>query len=170
MKKACQSCEEKMQQCECEVCKNGIEATNAKEQSQLDIHGWYVHYVSGDPSCPSGVNAHTHGLKENKDHLDLQMCVRINPQHAHSIFINAIEGRIKQGLKYEAGKRYDDLIEPSPAYKGSKFEVLVLEAEESGRPVLRFIFPEKDGSFEGILSSSQMEGCIIPEGLNLKAI
>lgn len=169
MEKACKSCKEKMQlQCDCEVCKNGVEATVKKGDLMLDKHGWFVHYVSGDESCPFGMNAHTHGLAETQDHLDLQMCIGINPQHAHSIFTDAIEGHIKKGFKYEAGKRYDDLIEPAPAYKGPKYEVLVLEATENDRPVLRFIFPEKDGSFEGQLTHTQMEGCIIPEGFNLK--
>lgn len=152
---------------ECEACKNGMEALLEKEQRLLKEPGWFVHFVPGSEGFPYETNVHTHGLKENFDHLDLQVCLPMNPHVTHDILTNVIEDNIKKGTKYEAGKKYNDIIEPSPAFKDMKFQILFLKAEENGREVLRLIFPEKDGSFIGEMSTKQMEGCEIPSDLIL---
>ena len=151
---------------ECEYCKNGVEATKKKEAEFLKSPGWFVHYIHSEPGVPFGMNVHTHGLKENFDHLDLQICLMMDQRTTHHILNNAI-ALIKDGRKFEAGEKYDDIIESSPAYKGFKYHVLFLEAEEAGRKVLRMIFPEKDGSFIGKMSETQMEGCVVPKDLIL---
>jgi hypothetical protein len=46
------------------------EALKAWEAEQLEKHGWYIHYVQG-PNFPLGLNAHTHGLMEKFNHMDL---------------------------------------------------------------------------------------------------
>jgi len=150
---------------ECEACKIGMKAMKEKEAGFLKNPGWFAHYVP-DPTYPNGMNVHTHGLEENFKHLDLQICLAMDQRICHQILNNAI-GEIKAGKKFEAGEKYDDVIEASPAYKDLKLKVLFLEAEEGGRKVLRMIFPEKDGSFMGQMSSKQMEGCKVPEDLIL---
>lgn len=147
---------------ECESCRDGIEAVQEKEKRLLKDPGWITHFV-GDATP----NIHTHGLVEKFGHPDFQICVGMPPKHAHTFFTIAIEN-IKLGASYEANQRYDDIISPAPDYAGMKYEVLFLEAEEGGRKVLRMIFPEKDGSFIGKMSDGQMQGCVIPEGLNRK--
>lgn len=141
--------------CECEICKNGLEAVEAKEQKAMQDLGWYAHYVQDDPEHPFGVNYHTHGLGRSFNHLDLQICLRVNPDVAHMIITNAVE-KIKEGFKYQHGKAYDDLIEARDP--NLKYKVLFLEARECGRPVLRLIMPDKKGSFDGDLAA-QKEGC-----------
>lgn len=151
---------------ECEACKNGIGALEEKQKKLLKNPGWYAHYVPGSPDVPFGMNVHTHGLKENFKHPDLQICIGMDQHTCHHILTNAVN-EIKKGKKFEAGEKYDELIESSPAYKDLKLKVLFLEAEECGRKVLRLIFPEKDGSFRGKMASTQMEGCKVPEDLIL---
>ncbi len=150
---------------ECEACKNGIDAVKKKEAAFLKNPGWFAHYVP-DPEYPYGMNVHTHGLEQNFKHPDLQICLGMDQRVCHHILNNAID-EIKKGNKFEAGEKYDNVIESSPAYKDLKLKVLFLEAEECGRKVLRMIFPEKDGSFMGQMSSKQMEGCKVPEDLIL---
>jgi hypothetical protein len=85
----------------------------------------------------------------------------MNPEIAHSILWSVVEDNIKKGKKFEAGKKYDKLI-------GNDYKVLFLEASENERKVLRMIFPDKDGGFDGEMSK-QLDGCVIPDGLNLSA-
>lgn len=136
----------------CEACENGIDAMLAKEAQMLKDHGWFVHFVP-DPKYPFGMNVHTHGLSDNFGHMDLQICLDMSPRTCHSILINAVES-IKAGKKFESGKTYDELIQPTD----KKFEVLFLQAVECDRPVLRLIFPDKEGKFDGELSDQKL-GC-----------
>jgi len=140
---------------ECEACANGMDAVLEKERKSMETMGWYAHYVPDAHDCPFGKNYHTHGLPESFNHPDLQICLGMRPETAHMIISNAVE-EIKKGKKYEHGKRYDDLIVATDP--NLKYDVLVLEAEECERPVLRLIMPDKAGTFDGELAA-QMEGC-----------
>lgn len=147
--------------CHCDVCKHGPEVVRERELNALDKHGWYTHFIFGDDDSPFHMNIHTHGLKEKFNHLDLQICFPVLSDQAHSILITAIEDHIKKGEKYEAGQKYNGLIVNSQ--NDIDAEILFLEAEECGRPVLRMIFPDQDWSFSGELAEKQMIGCKIPE-------
>lgn len=153
---------------ECEYCNASKEEMKQKENSMIEKHGWYAHFIINEPDLPYNTNVHTHGLKESLDHPDLQICMGMSPATCHSILINAIEDNIKQGIKFEPGSKYGNIIKPAPGYKGIEYKVLFLEAEEGGRTVLRMIFPDTDGGFDGPMSK-QLEGCKIPEGLKLSA-
>jgi len=145
---------------ECDMCRDGAEAVHEKETAMLQKHGWFVHFVPGS-DVPYGLNIHTHGLLEIFEHPDLQICMAMDPQTAHGILADIIEDKIKKGEKFEAGKKYEKII-------GNGYNVLFLNASEGDRTVLRMIFPDKDGGFDGPMSN-QLEGCEIPEGLILSA-
>ena len=145
---------------ECEICRDGLEAVQQKETAMIQEHGWFVHFVPGS-DVPYGLNIHTHGLFEVLDHLDLQICLSMDPQTAHNILGEVIEDHIKKGEKLVAGEKYEKII-------GNGYKVLFLNAKEGDRNVLRLIFPDKDGGFDGVMSK-QLEGCDIPEGLKLSA-
>jgi hypothetical protein len=151
---------------ECEACKTGVEAVLEKEKKLIEDYGWYAHYVPGSDEFPFGINMHTHGVAENFDHPDLQICVNMNPHSGHSIISDVIKN-IKDGKKYVAGEKYGELIKPKPGYVGPEYKVLFLEAEEMDRKVLRLIFPDVDGTFTGPLGTEQVKGCVIPDGLKL---
>lgn len=141
--------------CECAVCRDGLEAVEARERQAIEELGWYAHFVPNDPDYPYGVNYHTHGFEESFGHLDMQICLPIHPNMAHGILSIAVE-KIKAGFKFEHGEKYEDLIEAKDP--SLKYEVLMLEAEECDRKVLRLIMPDKAGKFDGELAA-QMEGC-----------
>src|ERR1035437_3523729 len=95
---------------ECECCRDGMEAVRKKEQAMIEKHGWYVHFVPGDTKVPFEMNIHTHGLFENLEHTDLQICMSMDPEVAHSVLVNVIEDNIKKGKTFEAGKKYEHTI------------------------------------------------------------
>jgi hypothetical protein len=152
--------EKKHTNCDCEMCKNGEDAFLKKQQEILDKYKWIAHLVIDDPEKPFGVNAHTHGLEENFDHLDLQICCAMPPETLHSILVGAVEDHIKKGGKFVSGKRYPKII--------AKYDVMFLDAEECERKVLRMIFPDVNGGFDTEFPMAQMSGCAILKTDNYK--
>jgi hypothetical protein len=118
------------------------------EKELFAIYGWYTHFVIDACGFPNHTNIHTHGLEESFNHLDFQICLPIPAKTAHTIFGSAIS-KIKNGFVYEDGKEYDHLIE--------KFSIKTIERTESGRKVLRMIFPDKNNNYESPLYSSQFD-------------
>lgn len=146
--------------CDCDLCREGLEAVKQREQAALLNYGWYIHAITKAPEFPFGKNYHTHGLPESHGHMDLQICCAIPPNKAADIFHTVIQKYIKNGKRLEVGKTYGELIAPSdPILLGMTFDVLILEASEGNRQVLRLIFPGRIGEFDGELSLAQMEGC-----------
>lgn len=126
------------------------------EGEMLAREGWCVHYVAGgrgggDPAI--GYEAHTHGLAENYGHPDLQMVAPLGAERTHDIFAELVD-RVKAGEVLEAGGRYPGII--------LRYDVLLAEAWESGRTVLRVILPDADGEFRpdpmGPWMAQQWEG------------
>jgi len=105
------------------------------EQESLEKFGWYVHYVGDDREVPTGFNAHTHGLENKYNHLDLQIVCPL-PQHvAHGIFWNIVN-RIATGEKFKAGDVVSDIA-------GNGYKVKFVNAWENDRLLLRVIIPDK---------------------------
>lgn len=151
--------------CKCDICRDGLEAVEKRENAAMKQMGWYAHYCEDDPEVPFKINMHTHGLEKTFNHLNLQICAEIPAMHAHRIFITVIE-EIKGGKKFEHGKLYDNIIEPNTEAI-EKYKVLFLDAEENQGKVLRLIFPAPDGRFDNKFSLLQMVGCSVPSTLNL---
>lgn len=137
------------------MCRDGMAAVDERQKQAMKDLGWYAHYVTDDPDCPKNINYHTHGVSHSFNHPDFQICIGMPFETAHTIFNIAIAA-VQEGKTFEPGKKYDNLIQSSK--DGSNLEVLVLEAEENDRPVLRFIFPDKHNDFDGELAF-QKEGC-----------
>lgn len=68
---------------------------------------------------------------------------------AHDIFRGAV-GLIKEGKSFRTGVKYADII-------AGGLSVEFIEAREGGRTVLRMIFPNKEGTYEGQIYAAQLE-------------
>jgi hypothetical protein len=137
-----------MENNECEGCKNGLEAMHVRHDELMKKYGWMVHFVTPDDDYPFNVNIHTHGFTEKFKHMDIQICAPISPAIAQGI-MNNIAKRIEEGNKFKENKKYKDIIE--------RFPVLMCHATENGREVLRIVFPDKHGSFDGEFTKKQMK-------------
>lgn len=134
---------------ECFSCENGIEKTNAFERDCMLKYGWYAHFVFDDPDTPNGANIHTHGLEQTFNHKDIQLCMPLRPEVAHSLLVNAVEA-LRDGkiTKYSPGVKYKDIL-------SDPYVVQFIEATECGRPVLRMVLPDKNNQFDTLPYSSQ---------------
>jgi hypothetical protein len=137
-----------MNEHECEGCKNGMEVIHAYHDELMEQYGWMIHFVMPDEDYPFNVNIHTHGFPEKFKHLDMQICLPINPDNTQGI-MNNIARLLNEGKAFKANKKYKDIIE--------RFPVLMIPATENGRKVLRLVFPDKHGSFDGEFSKTQMK-------------
>lgn len=135
--------------CRCSTCEaveagmtpeQAIEQRRQWENQMLQEYGWFVHYVGHDPDVPYNFNAHTHGLLEGYGHLDLQVVFPLREDTCHSILATLAE-RIKAGEKFHHGQRVEKVI-------GNNLQILLHEAIETGRPVLRIILPDKEGNLD----------------------
>lgn len=123
--------------CSCAACTEGIKKLEERERKNIKEFGWYAHIVMDDSNCPYNYNIHTHGMRENFNHPDLQMCVPIDPKIAHIVICNIIK-QIKNGVKYKIGEPIidDKIVEKD-------FPFLFVEARECNRDVLRIIISDK---------------------------
>lgn len=116
---------------------------------QLQEYGWYAHFVPEDPDFPNHINYHTHGLLENFGHPDLQICFPVSTEVAHGIFSEIVDV-IKSGGQFQAGNKYAGIL-------AGDFIIELIHAVECGRMILRIVFPNKSGTYEGDIFSSQFE-------------
>jgi hypothetical protein len=124
--------------CKCDVCDNGIDIA-AWEKDKMETIGWFIHCVDGDNSVPYEFNCHTHGLMKTYNHPDLQIVLRLNPAIAQNILSSFVE-QIKSGTQFQHGSLVNHIIR--------NFNVLLINAVEDGRNVLRIILPDKEGNLE----------------------
>lgn len=126
----------------------------AYEREMMEKLGWYWHYVLDDPQPPFA-NIHTHGFEKTFGQPDVQIVFPLPPEMAQGV-LNSIVDLLKKGVRLEPGKRYAEVLQD--------FEVEFALAEESGRRVLRFILPDKDGfTARGLIAqpyAKQWEGTI----------
>jgi hypothetical protein len=124
----------------CAECKHGPEYVHAQTDSALARHGWFIHMVTGDSQTRTGANSHTHGLESKYKHPDLQIVVPLEGKLVSNFFWNIVN-RIAAGEKFKAGDEVAEII-------GGSYKVRFIDAQESGRPVLRVILPDKHGSLD----------------------
>ena len=132
------------EECECAICKNKANYAAWENKQMLD-NGWYVHFVFDADYMPYSVCYHTHGIRENFDHPDLQIVFNVDNEVAHKILWTVFD-RIDEGEKFETDKRYDKIISEG-------FDVMFINAIEGGRDVLRIIFPDSENK----LSQSEID-------------
>ena len=130
--------------CKCAVCDSVASGASREEAMQelrkwendcVEKYGYYVHYVNSGEL----IDVHTHGLVETHNHIDLQIVLPIDPKISHSVISSAVS-KIEKGETFEDGQIAEGIIK--------NFPVKFIEAEESGRKVLRIILPDPEGKIE----------------------
>jgi hypothetical protein len=122
----------------CDRCGTNKEELLKWQNDCMEKVGWYAHYViDKDEQSPTGFNAHTHGLPESFNHLDLQIIISMPPNLAHNIFFNVVE-EIVNGTIFEENKISDKILK--------NYNVTFRKVKECNREVLRIILPDKDNN------------------------
>lgn len=116
-------------------------------QETLKKYGWLAHFVLDDTNTPNNTNYHTHGLAEQFGHPDLQICLPLRPEIAHSVMTKIIN-KIKEGKRFEPGIEYDGLL-------AGGYKLQFIAAEEGDRKVLRVVFPNTEGNYKGAMYKAQ---------------
>jgi uncharacterized protein DUF4262 len=128
--------------------RSSLDALASKQEKMLKEYGWVAHFVSGDNEFPNGTNYHTHGLDASFNHLDLQICLPIRPEVAHSFFEAAVNN-IKNGAIYEPGIEYDKILDGG-------FKVKFIEVLHGDRKLLRMVIPDEHGKYEAPFYREQL--------------
>lgn len=123
--------------CECEICKNGMEAYLKKEAELIEKVGWYAHLVGGYPD--GRINAHTHNIKERFGHDDLQIVIELPTETINGIF-HGVVSKIKDGISFKDGDKVYGIIKELP--------VGFFLTKDGSRDVLRIILPDVNGVVE----------------------
>ena len=63
------------------------EDTDEWEENMLQEYGWYMHSILAEDIDGIHANYHTHGLRDNFNHQDLQIALNMDPEVAHSVFV-----------------------------------------------------------------------------------
>lgn len=120
----------------CACCRDGMEAVRKRELENIKQYGWYAHIIIDEQKCPYHVNIHTHHVFESFNHLDFQICFKLDPNILHTILINTVEA-VQNGKSFKPGDIAFDIIENYP--------VTFIKKQEEGRDVLRIIIPDESG-------------------------
>jgi Domain of unknown function (DUF4262) len=129
--------------------RNTEEALLRKQEAMLKENGWVAHFVFDDGDFPNRTNYHTHGLADNFQHADLQICLHIQPKIAHGLFAAAVKN-IKNGVVYQAGKEYDQILTGG-------FTVKFIEVQETDRTLLRMLIPDENGKYDAPFYREQLD-------------
>lgn len=138
-------------------CSHDMGAIRRHDEEAFRKYGWYAHIVPDD-AYPLGLNYHTHGMPESYGHQDIQVVLPIDPGKIHRI-VSDIVWLVKDGRKFHAGEIAEGVI------KG--LNVSFVEAEESGRMVLRLILPDKNGELLASRMDREFAGQYLPYGVEL---
>jgi hypothetical protein len=126
--------------CDCLCCSLiRIRYLRQDEKKRQDELGWTGHIVSSDSTSPTGFNAHTH-MDEKFGHPDFQIVLAVPSGLANHILSHLVE-RVKAGAKLKAGDQVEGVFGDD-----KRFGVLLMDATENGRPVLRAIIPDEHGN------------------------
>ncbi len=127
------------EKCTCLKCMPSAEREEAEKKAMAKM-GWYCHAIpSGDEDSPTGINYHTHGCQETFGHMDFQVVAGVPPQAGYALLTNLMQ-LVKNGSKFGNRSVSEEVIENMP--------IMLAEAQEDGRTVLRVIIPDKNGSLE----------------------
>lgn len=107
------------------------------EKEHKEKYGYYIHYVVGFDN--GLIDAHTHGLCDYNNHLELQIVISISYEIVNNL-INNLGQKIKNGIVFQDGDKLSDLIKD--------YDIVLKEAkDENGNSILRMIFPDNKGKF-----------------------
>ncbi|RSK49701.1 DUF4262 domain-containing protein [Bacillus canaveralius] len=102
----------------------------------LEQHGWYMDAIYADEYDGIHANYHTHGVRENFNHMDFQIVLNMDPEVANDVFYTLID-YINSGRKFEEGKEYSNILEG--------YKIAFKQYSEMGRNVLRVLLPDENG-------------------------
>lgn len=118
--------------------KNHIKDYMQKEKELMDKYGFVIHNVFPDSEDEILWSHHTHGLKENFNHIDLEIVLPMSPNLAGSIFHGMVSS-IKEGESFENKLISGKVIK--------NFDVQLVKVSDEKRELLRIILPDKNGRF-----------------------
>lgn len=98
---------------------------------------WLIHHVFNEIPRQYIINNHTHGM-EKYNHMDFQMVLDITPKNVMYL-LNTMGLRVQEGETFKAGDMVTGLYEDC--------SVRLDEFQETGRTVLRLIFPDGNNRF-----------------------
>lgn len=118
--------------------KKKFEEFKKQEEELIEKYGFVIHNVF--PSSDDEIlwSHHTHGLKENFNHMDLEIVLPINPNVVGGIFHSMVK-QIKEGESFE-----DKLISNRVI---QNYDVQLVKVNDGHRELLRIILPDVNGKF-----------------------
>lgn len=108
------------------------------ERNMMDKYGFVIHNVFPDTDGEVLWSHHTHGLRENFNHIDLEIVLPIDPQLVGSLFHGMVEA-IKEGESFENKLTSDKVIR--------NYEVQLVKVNDGKRELLRVVLPDANGYF-----------------------
>ena len=129
----------------------GLDEHDAKLLETLEKWGWFVTKVGAGDIEPAF--AYSMGLYENFHHPEI-VVFGLDLDVMHQIINNAGAG-VREGQKFEEGKKYDDLLQDypcvfrrvDPTHYDGLLNYAVWYYEGSHFPALQLIWPDKAGLF-----------------------
>lgn len=114
------------------------EAMNHNEK-MLEKYGFVIHSVFPTEEDEDIMwDSHTHGLKENFNHIDLQIVLPMNPNIVGAI-LHGMVNSIKEGYSFENQSVSDRVIE--------NYNVQLVRVNDGDRELLRVVLPDVNGKF-----------------------
>jgi hypothetical protein len=117
-----------------------LDAVKEIEDKGMETQGWFAHIVPENPAIPEGINYHTHGCDVSFGFSDFQAVINVVPTQIHFIVRNLIEHVKTNKLQPKSGDMIQLDILTIP--------LLLLQAKEGNRKVLRVCVPDEQGNFQ----------------------
>lgn len=112
----------------------------------MNLADMRYHYVFSDGESP-WINLHSHEFEKIPDspHPDFQVVMPISPETGVYVLGSVVQWALNRTEQIETGVSYEDILEPNQA--GQSVPLQFVEAEETGRRVLRVILPDPQMRF-----------------------
>ena len=93
--------------CDCEICKNGLEAVREKEQKMIERYGHSIRYIFDSYQTEYGVfpSIFTRGLTETANHSNLEVVLPVD-QATANFLLNTLAEKIHQGWEFKLNQVY----------------------------------------------------------------
>lgn len=117
---------------------NKFEQIIEMQARMMEEYGFIIHSVFPTDENDASYSHHTHGLKENFNHMDLEIALPL-PQQLAGQIIHSMVDQIKEGASFEDKLTSDKVI--------MNYDVHLVRVNEDGREVLRVILPDPEGRF-----------------------
>lgn len=118
-----------------------------KQKELIEKYGFVIHNVF--PSSENEIlwSHHTHGLKENFNHTDLEIVLPIDPQIVGSVFHGMVD-LIKDGESFENKLTSDKVIK--------NYSVQLVKVSDGQRDLIRVVLPDVNGKFPSDIDCSDI--------------